>query len=326
MNKLLKIFGSIFVSILFLTLLLKSVNVESIVQDIESFDKIYLIGAIAVFIAGYMFRTKRWLLMLSIHNQPPSFLKCAHALFVSVAVNNVVPLRAGDALRAFGFNKFLGISTGTSLSSLMAERILDLVVLTFVLGLVLLVAPEISWGPFEKGGWMFLGVSAILTLGLVFSNKSRAVVDVVVSIICKIKPAFAEKISKIQRDVFDSLNAYSKRGLMLKLIGYSLLAWVAEGAVFYLVALGLAEIANPDASLMAFPIGTISTMIPSSPGYVGTFDYFVVKAMTFLGNAESSAAAFAVIVHFIIWAPPIVLGGLSLLIVQLKKLGYKYGR
>ena len=56
-------------------------------------------------------------------------------MFASVAANNVLPFRAGDLLRTFGFNKRLSISSATSLTTLIVERLLDLLMVIFFLGL-----------------------------------------------------------------------------------------------------------------------------------------------------------------------------------------------
>jgi uncharacterized membrane protein YbhN (UPF0104 family) len=60
-------------------------------------------------------------------------------------------------------------------------------------------------------------------------------------------------------------------------------------------------------------VGTFATVIPSTPGYIGTFDYFTAQAMSALGNTAAAAAAFAFLVHAVLWLPPTVAGGLYLL-------------
>ncbi|HSC81948.1 MAG TPA: lysylphosphatidylglycerol synthase domain-containing protein, partial [Chitinolyticbacter sp.] len=61
------------------------------------------------------------------------------------------------------------------------------------------------------------------------------------------------------------------------------------------------------------PVGTLATLIPSTPGYVGTFDYFTVRAMTALGNGQVVATAYALLVHALLWLPPTLAGGAYLL-------------
>jgi hypothetical protein len=45
------------------------------------------------------------------------------------------------------------------------------------------------------------------------------------------------------------------------------------------------------------------TMLPSSPGFVGTYHYFATAALVFMGIAEESAAAFATLAHLMAIVP-----------------------
>ena len=53
-------------------------------------------------------------------------------------------------------------------------------------------------------------------------------------------------------------------------------------------------------------------MIPSSPGYVGTFDYFAVQGLTAFGASHVIALTFALLVHLLLWLPVTVVGALFL--------------
>lgn len=50
------------------------------------------------------------------------------------------------------------------------------------------------------------------------------------------------------------------------------------------------------------PVGTLSTLLSSTPGYIGTFHYFVVPATELFGNT-AAAAAFALLAHLALWIP-----------------------
>jgi hypothetical protein len=65
------------------------------------------------------------------------------------------------------------------------------------------------------------------------------------------------------------------------------------------MAIGIA--ASPEAALLALSVGTLSTIIPSSPGYVGTFHYFTARAVSGFGASEVGATAFAILIHAILW-------------------------
>jgi len=69
---------------------------------------------------------------------------------------------------------------------------------------------------------------------------------------------------------------------------------------FWFAALALPSITAPFAGWLALPVGTFATLIPSTPGYIGTFDYFVVRAMTEFKNPKSAATVYALLMHALV--------------------------
>jgi hypothetical protein len=61
------------------------------------------------------------------------------------------------------------------------------------------------------------------------------------------------------------------------------------------------------------PVGTLSTIFPSTPGFIGTFDYFTTQAMVAPGNTLVSATAFALLVHALLWLCSSIVGGIYIL-------------
>ena len=87
----------------------------------------------------------------------------------------------------------------------------------------------------------------------------------------------------------------------LVLVGLSILGWVLEGAVFVVVAAAFGADPLSGAPWLSLASGTLATVIPSSPGYVGTFDYFAARGFAAYGAPMSQAVAFAVTVHALLW-------------------------
>ena len=58
--------------------------------------------------------------------------------------------------------------------------------------------------------------------------------------------------------------------------------------------------------------------MPSSPGFVGTFDYFTISGLTAYGASAAVATAAAFIIHIVLWLPLTAAGMGYLLFVSLK--------
>jgi hypothetical protein len=136
--------------------------------------------------------------------------------------------------------------------------------------------------------------------------------------LAKLIMRFAPKLgAKLVREVdksFATLLHLAKGGTMVRLVIWSVAAWLAEGCVFWCAALAISSIPAPEAGWLALPVGTLATLIPSTPGYVGTFDYFTVRAMTVLGNDQVVSTAYAFLVHSLLWFPPTLIGGFYLIL------------
>jgi uncharacterized protein (TIRG00374 family) len=231
----------------------------------------------------------------------------------SVAANNVLPFRAGDLLRAFGFNRKLGISAATSVTTLVVERLLALLMLVILLGV------SLSYFGIEltklagTGGSILVvtGTAILFILSFPYTFKPSAMWFC--RHVSRYLPRVGEKLFIEIQKVFAALEYTSKGHMMLRLFLWSLSAWIAEGFVFWLVAQSLPSVSNDAAAWLALSFGTLATIIPSTPGYVGTFDYFTSQAMVVLGNSYASSTAFAFMVHGVLWLPPLVVGGLYLL-------------
>jgi glycosyltransferase 2 family protein len=274
----------------------------------------WVAAALVFFAAGYACRIARWTVMLRESNQELRWLDCAGPLLAGFAVNNVAPLRAGDVLRAFAFNRRLGASSGIVLATLVVERILDLLMVLVLLGAILALFGVKVGSLAGVGGAVLLGAAFVMLAVLVFPAVIAKPVRMCAVLFGRLAPRLGDKLLEETDKAFTMLEYLSDRHLLGKLFAWTCAAWLCEGAVFWLCAMSMAAIGVPQAGWLALPAGTLATLIPGTPGYVGTFDYFVVRAMTLLGNQPAAAAAYALLVHAVLWLPPTVAGGLYLLL------------
>ncbi|CAM8376244.1 COG0392 Predicted integral membrane protein [Candidatus Methylopumilus planktonicus] len=271
-----------------------------------------LFGLIA-FAFGYVFRIERWRIMLSRSNKSLSWQNCAGPFIASFALNNLIPFRAGDLLRIFGFNRQLDLSPGVIVATLFVERLLDLFTLLIFLGAALMLfglnANAIAG---VSGAILFLIVLGIALL-LLYPSLFSPLANFIGKIAQRISPKAGIKLTHEIEKGLEALKDLARGGTMLSLLLWSLAAWIAEGGVFFGAACALPSISHQLAILLALPIGTFATLIPSTPGYIGTFDYFTIRAMMAVGNEMPASAAFALLVHFMLWLPPTIIGGLYLI-------------
>lgn len=301
------------VAAVFVWLIASEVDGAALASAFAAAEPAWIALGVAAFIAGYSARIARWRAMLALENQALGWADCAGPFMISMAANNILPFRAGDALRAFAFTRRLGVGAGPVLATLLVERLLDLLTILAILGLALWFTGVAAGGLLGMGAAALIaaaaGVAAVLLVPGVFEPLPRALC----ALLTRIAPALGARARRECDRIFAILRRLAGRATMPRLILWSALAWSLEGCVFLCAAMALPAMTAPEAAWLALPVATLATLLPSTPGYIGTFDYFAAEAVQLFGVAAAPAAAFAILTHAMLWLPPTLIGGLALL-------------
>ena len=301
-------------AILFVWLIARQIRLDDLKQAFIGTTISWVIAGLFAFIFGYACRIERWRLMLSRDNPNLDWRHCAGPFLSSFAANNVLPFRAGDVLRAFAFNRRLEVSSGIVLATLFVERLLDLLMVLAFLGAAL-VFYDLDISGFAGVGSATLIIIAIgILLLLLYPALYAPFANTIGRVAVHMSPVFGHKLHDQINKGMATLAHLSKGHMMIKLVMWSFAAWFAEGFVFWFAAMALTSIATPSAGWLAMPVATLATLIPSTPGYVGTFDYFTVRAMSALSNNVAASTAYALLVHVLLWLLPTLVGGVYLML------------
>ncbi|MGI9230054.1 MAG: lysylphosphatidylglycerol synthase transmembrane domain-containing protein, partial [Gammaproteobacteria bacterium] len=190
MNKLVRLTLGFAFSGLFLWLLLRHLSFDEL-QNAFSETNLPLIGlAVVAFFIGYGCRIERLHLMLAQANPAMTWKMCAGPLMACYAANNVLPFRAGDVLRAFAFNRRLGIGMAVSVTTLVAERMVDLLMLIFLLGIALI------WFGMETSRFFGIGGGGLIIISavIVFLLTMPSVFEPIVFRLCRTMSRYMPRI------------------------------------------------------------------------------------------------------------------------------------
>ena len=295
-----------------LWVLLQQLDFTRLIDILGSASWPWLFAAILALACGYALRIRRWQMLLRAQNPQLRWIHCAGPLLAGFATNNVLPFRAGDAMRCVAFRSSLGVSEGAAAASLLLERLLDALALLAALGIALASFELASHRFFTLGGAALGILAALLMLMIAVPRVLGPVLHAAAAILAFFFPAFGARLKAEALRAMELLESSAKGQRLLALLGLSALAWCAEGAVFYCVARSLSALEAPRFAWLALPVATLATLLPGTPGHLGTFDFFAAEAMQAGGNAALAAAAFALLVHFVLWLPVTCSGGLWL--------------
>jgi uncharacterized membrane protein YbhN (UPF0104 family) len=252
------------------------------------------LASLAAALAGYalatLVRGERWQRLLADAGGRPRRRDSLGITCVGYAGNNILPARAGDAVRVVLMAPRAGTSLRTVVGTLLAERILDvvvLVVLFVVVGYGLL--GQVGAGRAEFVGGLVLGGALAALAGWRVARRSARL------------HAFLAPI------------AASTLGLRRAhhgppLLALTLLIWAIETAVWTAIAGAIGFGVDPIEGVYLVALASVFSMIPSGPAYAGTQDAAAILGLKALGGTGAQAVAFIVMLRFVIVVPITVVG------------------
>jgi len=308
------------ITAVFLWLLARGLDVEALRGAFSRLSAPYLALSLTFLAAGYFLRIVRWWWMLRTLEPSLDLKACAWPFLTSIAVNNVMPFRAGDAFRVFGFRKQLRSPGMRVLGTLVVERVLDVVVILgfFFFGLLGLPAGAIPEQFVSLATWLAgFSLAAVLAV-ILFTPWLNRLIHRISAHSFFARRDWSQAVADHGMHFTDALGLLRAPARLFGLLGLSVVAWSFEGAVFATVAAALNSIADTMGPWFSLATGTLATLLPSSPGYIGTFDYFAAQGLAAYGAGKEVSVAFALTTHAVLWVP-LTAAGLLYLILRGKR-------
>lgn len=305
----LKLTLGLLISAIFLYATFRTVSIARVADALARARPEWIAAALLFILLAYSLKILRWLTMLRSLGATIGFREAAAPFLGGVAFNNVLPLRAGDIIRVLAFQRFTGVAPSGQLGTLALERLMDLFVLTGFLFATLSFWQVDALDEALLNGLRLvaLGAVAAVVIFILAPRPIRIVVRWMEHRIPRLQAA-GEALLRLS----DAVATLSRPLFLLRILLLSIIAWLAEGGAYFAVghALGVAD--HPQVALLALSVGTLATMIPSSPGYVGTFHYFAAQVVAAFGAGSVGAAAYAVLIHALLWLSTTSSGFLAL--------------
>ncbi|WP_313706113.1 lysylphosphatidylglycerol synthase transmembrane domain-containing protein [Massilia sp.] len=302
-----------FITVACVVVIARQVKLDEVLAAIRHFDWPYLVFGVAFLAFGYSLRVLRWSLLLGATGAPVRFGNCLAPFLGSIALNNVLPLRLGDLVRAFVFPAAMGVPKTTATSSLVMERLIDLMTLLCCLAIGLFAIRTAQVPAMISESALTLAVLGGLALVLTFlfsGALARALEKAAAG-----QPA-GKRLAGVLATVAGLLRGFeamSRLRVLVSALLISMLVWVGESGLFYFMMRGCGLDASPPMALLVMAIATLSTLVPSSPGYVGPFHLAAFTAISLVGGSAAQAGSFAVLCHLALWLPTTLAGAIAIL-------------
>jgi len=208
--------------------------------------------------------------------------------------NNVLPARAGEALRVVLLDGKTGAGKRKILGTIVVERLLDLIVLVIIFVLTVYLVLEGDVVPTDE---------PLLIAGIGFAALALAGVALWVVHRRGGLRRLREIVSPLAHAPRALLN---RRGLVLLIVTFAL--WAIEGAVYLAVARAIDLHISTSGALYLVALTNFVAALPAAPGSIGTFDAAVAFGAKALGASGSVAVTYLLLLRFILYVPITIVG------------------
>jgi glycosyltransferase 2 family protein len=267
-------------------------------------------GALGLYALATLCRGERWHQLLRHTSIHPKRIDSYCITTVGYAGNNILPARAGEALRVFLISGRAEASKREALGTIIAERVLDAAVLAiaFAFGAY---GTLVSGSPIALLGIVAVGIVVVAFFPSRFQPNPT-------------HPRVKWLVDSFARLLAPTRNLISREGLLL--FALTFVIWAIEASVYFLVAHAVGLGISFGGAVFIMVVANFVALIPAGPGYVGTFDAAVLYAAHKLGRTHSAALSFLLLLRFVLFIP-ITLTGLLLLVGRYGGLaGYRAAR
>ncbi|HXF97662.1 MAG TPA: lysylphosphatidylglycerol synthase transmembrane domain-containing protein [Gaiellaceae bacterium] len=252
------------------------------------------VAALSILYAG---QALRWREIVRAPGVPSR--RFAEMVVSAVAVNNVLPGRVGDVLRARWLQLAGPLPAGRALASVFIDRAFD------VLALVVFLAVSVPFMASEEwvlrvsiSAGLLLVVLALAVLGARVYTRTRAR-----------ERRQRTLVRRIARDALEGLADPLGRTRSVALAALSVASWSIWALAAWLVARAVGVELSPLEAIFVTAVVNLGVAIPSSPGFIGTYQWLGVSSLALLGVGTDRALAFAILMHATWYVPTLVVGG-----------------
>ncbi len=234
-------------------------------------------------------RSLRWRVLLSAHGSVPVPL-AFWATSAGYLGNNALPARAGEVIRSLMVSRLSGISKAFALTTTLCERIVDAIALSAISAGVLLTLPT-------KPGWLSIAARPFAVLASV-----GAVAIVLLPVfesfwfkllaLLPIPEVLVGRAERMLHEGLKGIGSLHDRGRLGRFLSLTAITWCLEGVTTIVVARAVGLPMNLHVAFLLVAGLGLGSALPSTPGYVGIYQFVAVSVLTPFGLSKAGTIAY----------------------------------
>lgn len=258
----------------------------------------WVLLAMGLYAAALFWRIVRWWTILN-SAVPVRFGSVATALLVGYAVNVILPARLGELFRADFCRRQYGIPRTTAFGTILVERLTD--------GMIVV-------------GALFIGILALHTTG-----STKETLNFVVAAGALLfgscgfalymlgsdwTPRLFEKVPRFsgRLSAFHASIRLVRSARMFLVLLESIVVWCFDGGALWAILLACGVSMDVFGMCLVVGVVSLSTLLPSPPGFVGTMQFAFILPAAIYGYSSSQGIVAATANQLFLLLPMAVFG------------------
>ena len=245
-------------------------------------------------------RSVRWGVLVRVR-ATPGFITMFWATTAGYVGNSYLPARAGDVLRSVLLARHLEIRKTFVLGTTVTERVLDAIAVVALAGAVVALLPVVP-------GWLAsssigLSIAALVALlALLAAPRLAGWIERIAGHL-PIAPRWRDGLVAMWHEFFNGARGIQNHGGAVAFGLLTVIVWSIDAACMYAVATALGlDALTPLLALLMLVALALSSVAPSTPGYVGVYQFVAVSVLTPIGFAKAEALALVLLFQAAIYA------------------------
>lgn len=269
-------------------------------REMKKIQLAFIVPLFLLYILSSWIRAKRWHLLL-----PGGKNLSTRSLFNACVLGNLasyaLPLRAGEFVRPWVLSRSQPISFAASFASVVTERVFDVLAMLTLLGICLFQIdnppPLVTVGA-QILAVLALGIASVMLLAYFKAEFLLNLAEKIIAVVLSKMPQLRENIMNLAREFVGGLRAISSGKDLLLIIIWSYVLWLEFAFIYHIMLLAFGENPSLWVSQVLNVMIALAIAAPSAPGFIGTFQFGCVTALTGIyGYSQEFALAYSVFSH-----------------------------
>ena len=327
----------VLISVLALVFAFRKVNLREMWGELAAANYWLLAASVVLLFLFLVLRAYRWRLLF--HPQRGLRIRNLFAVInIGYLVSNILPARLGDVARAYLIGDTEPVSRAAAFSTVVAERVLDALCAVTGFFLVLPFAAVPDW--MVRSG-LIVGVVALaaVVLFVVLVRRREWTLRLLGRILralhwpdgetmtrfwarlaARTRLRFLARLPWLDRpqlermagSLIDGLSGITTLKQGPPLVLFSIAIWVVISGFYWVALLAFDAAQPPVVGLAVSSVTALGMTVPSSPGFIGVFEALALATLALFGMEATTALAYAVAAHLIVYILYTLLGVISM--------------